>query len=84
MKQALMIATCALLLTSPALAQSATSANDLLPAADDLGPGWVELSSTLPTPDPDYPEARGWYAGPDGSRVILQVSVPPGADIAGI
>ena len=82
-KQALMIATCALLLTSPALAQSATSANDLLPAADDLGPGWVELSSPLPTPDPDYPEARGWYAGPDGSRVVLQVSVPPAESLFG-
>jgi hypothetical protein len=83
MKQALMFATCALLLTSSALAQSATSANDLLPAADDLGPGWVELSSPLPTPDPDYPEARGWYAGPDGSRVVLQVSVPPAESLFG-
>jgi hypothetical protein len=83
MKQALMIVTCALLLTSSVLAQSATSSDDLLPAADDLGPGWVELSSTLPTPDPDYPEARGWYAGPDGSRVVLQVSVPPTESLFG-
>jgi hypothetical protein len=84
MKQALMIAACVLFLTSPTLAQSATSSNDLLPASHDLGPEWVQLPSTLPAPDPDYPEARGWYAGPDGSRVILQVSVPPGADIADI
>ncbi len=84
MKRALIIATCALLLTSPALAQSASSSNEWLPAGDDLGPGWVELSSTLPTRDPDYPEARGWYAGPDGSRVVLQVSVPPAEDLSGI
>jgi len=55
MNQALVIATCALFLSSSTLAQSATSSNDLLPAGDELGPGWVELSSTLPAPDPDYP-----------------------------
>jgi hypothetical protein len=83
MKQALMIVTCALLLTSPVPAQSATSSDELLLAADDLGPGWVQLSSTPPTPDLDYPEARGWYAGPDGSRVVLQVSVPPAESLFG-
>jgi hypothetical protein len=84
MKQTLVIAICVLLFASPALAQPATPAGDLLPAAEDLGPGWVELSYTLPTGGPDYPEARGWYAGPDGSRVVLLVSVPPVDRLGGI
>ena len=84
MKQALVIVTCALLFASSALAQPATAADDLLPAAEDLGPGWVELSYTLPTANPTYPEARGWYAGPDGSRVVLLVSVPPADSLDGI
>jgi hypothetical protein len=84
MKQALVIATFVLLFASPARAQPATPANQLLPAAEALGPGWVELTYTLPTGGPDYPEARAWYAGPGGSRVILQVSVPPAKILAGI
>jgi hypothetical protein len=84
MKQALLVATCVLLLASPALAQPSTPANQLLPPSEALGPGWVELTYTLPIGGPDYPEARGWYAGPDGSRVILQVSVPPARILAGI
>lgn len=83
MNQAIVIATCALLFASSALAQPVTPANQLLPAADDLGPGWVELTSNLPTADPAYPEARGWYAGPDGSRVVLLVSMPPAETLAG-
>jgi hypothetical protein len=83
MKHALVIATCTLLLASQTRAQPATSSSELLPAAEDLGPGWVELTSTLPTPDPTYPEARGWYPGPDGSRVALLISVPPSDLLAG-
>jgi hypothetical protein len=84
MKRALTIAICVLLVALPTLAQPATPADRLLPAAEDLGRGWVELAYVLPTGGPDYPEARGWYAGPDGSRVILQVSVPPARILAGI
>src|SRR3954466_2584021 len=61
MKQAIAIVACVLLVTSHALAQSAAPAEHVLPAAEDLGPGWIELSSTLPTANPTYPEARGWY-----------------------
>jgi hypothetical protein len=84
MKQTLVMAICVLLFASSALAQPATPAGDLLPAADDLGPGWVELPYTFPTADSAYPEARGWYAGPDGSRVVLLVSVPPAENLDGI
>ena len=84
MKLALVIVTYALLVTSPALAQPATPTDHLLPAAEDLGPGWIELTSTLPATNPAYPEARGWYAGPDGSRVVLLVSVPPADSLDGI
>ena len=77
MKQAIAIVACALLVTSHALAQSAAPADHVLPAAEDLGPGWIELTSTLPVANPTYPEMRGWYAGPDGSRVVLLISVPP-------
>jgi hypothetical protein len=78
------MAICALLFASAASAQPATPSDHLLPTAEDLGPGWVELTYTLPTGDPDYPEARGWYAGPDGSRVTLLVSVPPADSLFGI
>ena len=81
MKRALVIVVCALLVSSPALAQTATPTDNLLPAAEDLGPGWVELTSSLPAANPTYPEARGWYAGPDGSRVVLLVSVPPADEL---
>jgi hypothetical protein len=84
MKQALLIASCVLLLAPQALAQPATPARQPLPDAEALGSGWVELTYTLPIGGPDYPEARGWYAGPDGSRVILQVSVPPARILTGI
>src|SRR5215213_3322443 len=77
MKWAFVIVACTLILASHAMSQSASPAEHILPAAEELGPGWVELSSTLPTGGPDYPEARGWYAGPDGSRIVLLVSVPP-------
>jgi hypothetical protein len=84
MKQTLVMAICVLLFASSALAQPATPAGDLLPAAEDLGPGWVKLPYTFPTADSAYPEARGWYAGPDGSRVVLLVSVPPAENLDGI
>jgi hypothetical protein len=84
MKQVLVAAACALLLTSPSFAQPATPSDDLLLTAQDLGPGWVELTYTLPSGAPDYPEARGWYSGPDGSRAILLVSVPPADSLFGI
>ena len=69
MKQTLVMAICILLFASPALAQPATPAGELLPADEDLGPEWVELPYTFPTADSAYPEARGWYAGPDGSNI---------------
>jgi hypothetical protein len=84
MKQVLVMAICALLLTSPSFAQPATPSDDLLPTAQDLGPGWVKLTYKLPSGDPDYPEARGWYTGPDGARAILLVSVPPADSLFGI
>src|SRR5215207_9472647 len=84
MKQVLVMAICALLLTSPSFAQSATSSDELLPTAQDLGPGWVKLTYTFPTGDPDYPEARGWYTGLDGSRAILLVSFPPADSLFGV
>lgn len=84
MKQALVIVACALLITSSARAQPAAPADHLLPSAEDLGPGWIELTPTLPTADPTYPEARGWYAGPNGTRVVLLVSVPPAGSLDGI
>jgi hypothetical protein len=77
MKQAIAIVACTLLVTSHAFAQQAALAAHVLPAAEELGPGWIELTSTLPAANPTYPEARGWYAGPDGSRVVLLISVPP-------
>jgi hypothetical protein len=78
------ITICILLFASPALAQPAMPADRLLPAAEALGLGWIEMTYALPTGGPDYPEARGWYAGPGGSRVILQVSVPPANILPGI
>ena len=76
MKQALVIATCVLLFASPALAQPATPIDHLLPAAEDLGPGWVKLTSTLPTADPTYPEERGLLAA--GQAALIPAMVPHG------
>ena len=72
---ALLVAVVLVSLAPPMLAQPATV--PLLPTAEDLGPGWVELPWTLPTGGPDYPEQWRWYAGPEGARVVLQVIVPP-------
>ncbi len=71
----LLAALAALALTASAVAQEADPAA-FLPAAEDLGEGWVAIPGQEPPEYPDNPQAGAVFGGPGGARLAVYAMMP--------